>query len=123
MRDLALDHVDDRGVPEARVRPEEEEEVREAGHRRSQVRLGAAVPRFVERPAAAPSHVLAEGEIGHVKAGAEDDRVDRALLAVAGHDRAGADLLDAVGDDVDVALGERCGGTWLEKRMRLQPSV
>ena len=51
--------------------------------------------------------VLAEGKIGHVEARAEDDGVDRALLAVSGHDRAGSHLLDALGDDIDVALRER----------------
>ncbi|MNQ45450.1 hypothetical protein D3C85_592330 [compost metagenome] len=41
------------------------------------------------------------------EAGAEDDGVDLAFLAVGGDDAARADFLDTVGDHVDVRLGQR----------------
>ena len=95
VRDLALDHVDDRRVPEPRVRPEEEEEIRKPGHGRPEVRLRAAVPRARRACGRRACHVLAERKIRHVEARAEDDRVDRVLLAVRVTMERGAHLPDA----------------------------
>ena len=46
-----------------------------------------ALPDLVERLAARPAHHPADRHVGDLEAGAEDDRVDLALLAVAGDDR------------------------------------
>ena len=51
--DLRLDHVDHRAVPEPGVRAEQQEQVREAGDRRAEVRARAALPDVVEQLAAA----------------------------------------------------------------------
>ena len=56
--DLGLDHVDHRAVAQAGVGPEQHEQVREAGDRRAEVRLRAALPRvdqLARRRARAPS--------------------------------------------------------------------
>ena len=112
---LRLGHVDDRVVAEAGVRPEQEEEVREAGDRRAAVGLRAAVPVLGQRAALAAADPLGDRHVGDVEAGAEDDRVDLALGAVGADDRALADLGDAVGDDLDVRLAERrAGSRWRE---------
>ena len=54
-----------------------------------------------------PRTMPPDRHVGDLEAGAEDDRVDLALLAVAGHDRVRRDLLDAAGEQLDVGLGER----------------
>ena len=50
---LGLDHVDHRAVPEAGVRAEQHEQVREAGDGRAEVGARAALPVLVERAAVA----------------------------------------------------------------------
>ena len=94
-------------MPEPGVRPEHDEEVREAGHGRAEVRPRAALPELVERLPAAPAHHLADRHVRHVEAGREDDRVYLALDAVGRDDRVGAHLLDPLGHELDVLLAER----------------
>ena len=106
--DLGLDHVDHRAVPEPGVRAEQEEQVREAGDGRAEVRARAAVPDVVEQHAAAAAHALGGRDVGDVEAGAEDDRVDRPLDAVGADDRAFARTSRTpLGDELDVRLAER----------------
>ena len=105
--ELRLDHVDHRAVPEPGVGPEQQEQVREAGDGRAEVGARAALPHLVERPPAAPAHPVADRQVGGVEAGAEDDRVDLALLAVAGHDGARVTRARPPVTQLDVGLRER----------------
>jgi hypothetical protein len=93
--DLRLDHVDDGGVAEPRVRPHQDEEVGEAGDRRPQVRASGSpsTPRRASAPVAA-ADVRRERRVRRREAGAEDDRVHLPLRAVGGDDRVLAHLGD-----------------------------
>jgi hypothetical protein len=94
-------------VAEARVRAEQEEEVREAGHRGAEVRARTAVPGVGEQTAAAPADLPGGRVVGHPEAGAEDDRVDLPLDTGHVDHRPCAHLGDALGDELDVGLGDR----------------
>ena len=61
----------------------------------------------VERAPVATRDAIGDRHVGHVEARAEDDRVDLALAAVLGHDRARPHLGEAACYDLDVRLRQR----------------
>lgn len=105
--DLRFDHVDHRVVAQAGVRAHEEEQVGEAGGEGALVGFRAFRPGVEQVDATAAEDHAARQRVAGGEAGAEDDGVNRAFLAILGDDAVGADFLDAVGDDVDVGLGQR----------------
>src|SRR5581483_7579423 len=102
--DLRLDHEHLGAVAEAGVGADEQEQVGEAGHRRPLVGPHAAGPVPLQGLAAPAGDPVGDGDVGHVEARPEDDRVDRVFAAVGGHHRPGPDLGHAGGDEVDVGL-------------------
>jgi hypothetical protein len=66
-----------------------------------------ALPHLAHEPAVTPAQLLGDGRVGDVEAGAEDDRVDLALDAVAVEHGALADSLESARDELDVRLLER----------------
>ena len=105
--DLRLDHVDHRVVAQAGVRPHQEEQVGETGSQRAFIRLRAFRPGVEQVDAATAEHHATWQRIAWGETGAEDDCVNLALFTVHGADAATADFLDAIGDQVDVGLGQR----------------
>ena len=73
---------------ERTVRPEQHEQVREAGDRGPEVGLRAALPDLVERQAFAPSDPGRDRHVGDVEAGPAYDRGQRAASAPGLDDRA-----------------------------------
>ena len=105
---VRLAREDDRVVAAGAVGPDEQEQVREA-RRSSAPRYARGLP-CQASPSVCPSRPRTAREAGVVvdlEAGAEDDRVELALGAVGGHDRARADLADRLGHDLGVRRGER----------------
>ena len=94
-------------MPVAEVRPDQEEEVGEAGDRCAEVRARAALPRVGDAAPVRAADALGDGRVGHVEARAEDDRVDFALYPVGAHDALGANLRHRVRHERRVRLGER----------------
>ena len=105
--DLRLGHVHDRIVAEARIRPEEQEEIRKAGDRRAEIRLRAAAPRLAQRAAVAPAYPIRNRRVGDPEPGAENDCIDVAFDAVGGDDRSRANAGNGIGDHLHVRLRQR----------------
>ena len=105
--DLGLDHEYLGAVTEAGVGPDQEEEVREAGHRGALVGLHPLGPALLQRHPLAADDPVGDGDVGDVEARPEDDRVDRVLRAVGGHHRPRPHFGQPLGHEVDVGLAER----------------
>ena len=109
---LCLGHEDDRHVAEAGVRPEQQEQVREAGEGGAAEGLRAAARVLGDRDALAVADAVGDRQVGDVEAGAEDDRVDLELLAGGGDDRVRPDLDDAVGDSSQLGSAAPGSSRW-----------
>ena len=106
---LRLDHEHHRGVAEAGVGTDQEEQVRESVHGGALVSLLPLSSKTSARRASVLADDACEGGgVGDVEAGGDDDRVDLADGAVLRRRwRSARDLGDAVGDQVDVRPIER----------------
>ena len=93
-------------MAESGVRAEQQEEIGETGNRSPQVRARGALPHFAREPPVGAAHLLGHGRITDVKAGAEDDRVDLALDAVADRPTRAAPR-QASGHELDVGPQRR----------------
>ena len=88
--------------------PAEDEQVGEAGDRRAAVCLaGCPFQTSVRLLPSRPWTIFGARHPGDVEAGAEDDRVDLALGAVGADDGVAAHLGEALGEQLDVGLGDR----------------
>ena len=106
MGDLRFDHEQNARVTEARVRPEQHEEVGEARHRHAEVGLDAALPLLGERTTVTSGDLQVRvGTLG-VEAGGEHERVEFVDGAFFGDDAVGHDGDDRLGDDADVLAHE-----------------
>ena len=105
--DLALEHVDDRVAAEVGVGPVEHEEVREPGDGDPEIRLGPVAPGLIQPPPAEAGHRHGRQEVEGPEPGAVDDHVRRAGGGTGRDHAAGRDALDRVGDELDVAAGQR----------------
>jgi len=107
MRDLRLQHVHDRIVSEIGVGAVEHEEVGEARRRQAQIGRGARTPGPVQVDAVAPGDPHRAEEFGCGEAGAIDQDVEFADLAVAGLDAARGESLNFLRHQLDI--GSRHG--------------
>src|SRR5690554_1610903 len=106
--DLRLDHVHHGAMPEAGVRPHQEEEVRKARYGRPLISLGAVLPGSLgEIHPAATEDRAGRDRVGRFEAGAEDDRIDLALNTIAIYDAVFAHLPNAAGNHVYIRLRQR----------------
>ena len=94
-------------MAQVRVRPVQDEQVREPRHRDSQVRSGAFLPDLVQVEPVPSVDVQRRQEFGRVEARTEDDRVDVDLRAGGRHQTGRSDLLDTVRHHVGVGSQQR----------------
>ena len=99
--DLALDEHEQRAAPNAAVRPEGHEPVREAVRAHGEVRLGVRRPLLLDRDAAAPDNREVELE-GVVVSRRADENVQLGVRPVGELDARRGDALDRGGLEVNL---------------------
>ena len=93
-------------MPQSRVWPHEEEQVGEASRGGAFISFRSLGPTVDQVDSVSPSNQPARDGVGRSETSAEDNGVDRTLLATLGHDAVCADFHDRIGDQRNVRASQ-----------------